>query len=205
MWSTDKDIVDLFYMMTPAEKERLLKFSFESLWNDMWVCKELDVWRYGRESARRKFELINPKIKMFVDKTRMSSYTTLPWGFPKGKTNTNELAQECALREFKEELNWYRSRRVNEAIDYNDIVLWNNGPILESFYGSDGRLYETYYYIAETKTELPFISFKDEYSIRGETLSEEAMAYAWVTPSDAKEKLSAMHVSLLEKVIEMVM
>jgi ADP-ribose pyrophosphatase YjhB (NUDIX family) len=185
--------------MTPEEKERLSKFSFDELWNDLWIYKDFEIYKHHHTRAKKRFETISSRIPEFIKKTKSSVCTTLSWGFPKGKTENNESARECALREFKEEVNIYRSQKMFPCFDYS-IEMWNMGPLMEMFCGTDGRMYVTYYFLATCKNEFVLSRIKPVDSVRGETLSEEANDAKWVSFSKAGSYLCSTHMALLNVV-----
>lgn len=188
--------------MTPEEKTRISSHTFDELWNDLWVYKDLDVYKYHYQRSRKKFDTIKTIIPELIEKTKGSTCLALPWGFPKGKTDIGESAKECAVRELKEEVNIFRSRKNFPDVDYG-IHVWDIGPVTEMFHGSDGRTYVTYYFIADCKTEFPLSRINPIDSIRGSSLSEEANDAKWVTFSEAQEFLIPTHISLLDSVRKM--
>jgi 8-oxo-dGTP pyrophosphatase MutT (NUDIX family) len=197
MWETHDDVKYQLIGMTLEEKRRLVSHSFDELWVDLWITHDIDLDKH-LPRFRKKFESVLPYLPELIESTKNSVSCSLSWGFPKGKTNVGESAKECAVREFKEEANVFRSKKAFDFVDYN-IDVWNIGPLSELYVGGDGRTYITYYYLATCSNEFFLKRFLSKNSIRGTTLSEEATDAQWVSVEDAPMYLSSTHLSLLTK------
>lgn len=134
--------------MSVDEKNRILTFSFETLWNEMW--NESNTQYKSEESlSKKKFESIkegiifdgNDKLINLKDIVEMSKtqWKETEWEFPKGRRNQKEKDLECALREFEEET----------GIPKRDITIIENIlPFEEMFVGSNHKSYKHKYFLA---------------------------------------------------------
>lgn len=148
------DINDIEYIsnllsnMTYKERQSLIDFDFDLLWNILWMRKKKD--KYNREFyvSKRKFNILKRNNLEELIKNIETKWIYPEWGFPKGKKNLNETEKKCAIREFEEETNFKEK-------DYTILEL---EPIKEIFYGSNGIKYKHIYYIATCNhTKEPFI------------------------------------------------
>ena len=121
--------------MSSEEKEKLLKYSFNELWHDIWYSDNSSK-EYDKSS--KKYDQIKDKLKSCVEKTN-KNFTFNEWEIPKGRRNINETNKECAIREFKEESN----------ISSDHYNLYDNILPFEEYYtGSNNIDYKNIYYIA---------------------------------------------------------
>jgi 8-oxo-dGTP pyrophosphatase MutT (NUDIX family) len=131
--------------MTAIERERILKESYDELWENLWgPCKDgINNYRHEKEQGRQKLDALRsgtPSLESIL-KECGTPFQTPEWGFPKGRKNVNETQQTCALRETWEETN----------IKPAQIVIINNmDPITEIFTGSNNIQYCHKYYIGYT-------------------------------------------------------
>ncbi len=160
-----------FELMTVSERERIMKYSFEELWNDAWLHVEI---KYNNELKNAATQNYNNTIITAKDciKRTFSNITEPLWCFPKGKKNNKESEITCAFREFIEE--------TGIKIDYTNLKTFM--PCTEIFKGSNNKLYGTIYYIAEAPYKLvPFKKIYTPKSIRTQTISEEMDKIEWYT------------------------
>ena len=129
----------LFDRMGSLEKDKLTKYTFEELWNDIWYKYNDNKKEYDK--CLKKYNKIN--IEEYI-KNCNKKYEFNEWEIPKGRRNLNENNKEAAMREFKEETN------INEdKYDLYDNIL----PIEESYTGCNNERYQNVYYIAKTNDE----------------------------------------------------
>jgi ADP-ribose pyrophosphatase YjhB (NUDIX family) len=133
----------LFEEMTHDEKSRLLHFSFDELWDGLWLEHSSGIYIKERAYAYKSYLSID--FVPMVRDAMPSRYTSSEWGFPKGRKNINESGLACAIREFKEETGLYDS-------DFEIIPYFN--PVAENFIASDGIKYSHVYYLAEIRSDL---------------------------------------------------
>jgi 8-oxo-dGTP pyrophosphatase MutT (NUDIX family) len=145
-------ISNLLSNMTGEEHEKLLNYSFEDLWRELWSHNN-KVFAKEYVNAREKFNTLKEGYKLRdlrgqIKSVRLSTLITdLPsrlqeteWGFPKGRRNFHEDDKRCALREFREEtgINLAQIRLLREF-----------KPLEEIFSGSNHMRYKHVYYIAK--------------------------------------------------------
>jgi len=166
-----------FKLMTIEERFRLSNNTFDDLWDDLWIKHDHDYYKNYKPKAKEKF-FLNYEYMLTYLKNTTSTIQEPLWGFPKGKKNINESEIKCAFREFKEE--------SSLSIDYLNLL--NLNPSQEIFKGSNGKMYSTIYYIAQTENKLPFNKIKLN-GLRSETISEEISNLKWCTLEEAIEIL----------------
>jgi 8-oxo-dGTP pyrophosphatase MutT (NUDIX family) len=127
--------------MSIKEKENILNYEFDCLFNDLWNSKTTN------EKSKNKFNLLKNGLiinnnhvsleKIVEDST--THWETPEWEFPKGRKNYHEKAIDCAIREFTEETGYLKS----------DIkIIENVLPFEEVFIGSNLKVYKHKYYLA---------------------------------------------------------
>lgn len=141
-------IVTIINEMSKDEKHKIVTYSFDRLWSEMWG-DTIMINQYKNEElmSRRRFELlrdgvlINDKIITLADMVQMSNteWNEPEWEFPKGRRNQKEKDLDCALREFEEET----------GINQNNIsIIENVLPFEETFIGSNHKSYKHKYFLA---------------------------------------------------------
>lgn len=125
--------------MTQNEQERLVTYTFEQLWNDIWGNGPImRSHKNEYDASEIRFLEIKDKLPELI-KNNPTKWTEPEWGFPKGRRNTHEGDMECAIREFQEETDL----KQNEF----DIIK-NTNTLSETFYGSNNVHYCHKYYLA---------------------------------------------------------
>ena len=164
-------------MMTLCEIDKLLKNDFKTLWNRLWLNRNIKQYESEYNTSLNKFtNLKNGKILNWrLIKESNIIYTEKEWGFPKGRRNLKESDYNCALREFEEEIGINRD-------EYD--VLRNIKPIEECFIGSNNVRYKHIYYIAKIKQKKTF--FIDPCN---KNQISEIGKIEWFSINQAKEKL----------------
>ena len=140
-------IVSLINEMTIHEKQKLLEYDFDFLWNELWG-KQIGIqYRNEEDESRKKFDEIkngykhNSEIINFNNLILKSTtnWVEPEWGFPKGRRDYQENDIDCAVREWEEETGYNR----------NQIKLINNLlPFEEIFIGSNFKSYKHKYFVA---------------------------------------------------------
>ena len=175
----NKDYIKrLLNMMTLCEIDKILKNSFETLWNRLWLNRNIKQYQTEYNTSLVKFNnLKNGKYYLLETLIKEANivYTEKEWGFPKGRRNLRETDYECAVREFEEEIGINRK-------EYD--VLRNIKPIEEIFIGSNNVRYKHIYYIALSKT------IKD-YMVDPMNINQisEIGKIEWLSINKAKEKI----------------
>ena len=137
---------------TTEEKQNLLNYSYELLWQKLWLIDEKTVNEQKNNQdylkGYDKFKKLSDgyffnKTKEFINldyfmKKTKTNYPDTEWEFPKGRRNNHESNYDCARREFTEETNYLSS----------DYQLINNLlPFSEEFMGENKVRYKYIYYI----------------------------------------------------------
>ena len=137
---------------TTEEKQNLLNYSYELLWQKLWLIDEKTVNEQKNNQdylkGYDKFKKLSDgyffnKTKEFINldyfmKKTKTNYPDTEWEFPKCRRNNHESNYDCARREFTEETNYLSS----------DYQLINNLlPFSEEFMGENRVRYKYIYYI----------------------------------------------------------
>jgi len=184
---TKKQLEIYIQLLTIEEQQRILTKPFDDLWNDLWIDHSNVFYKNFYEKSKLKFQTNYDLIKQLILKYPSTIQST-PWGIPKGKKNTNENDITCALREFIEETTIH--------VDYRNLVPVE--PSIETFTGSNHKIYRTIYYIAFT--DKPIIPVqKSLNSIRSFTISDETQQVKWCTLQEAHSILPEWRYKLLLK------
>lgn len=130
----------LLQEMTKDEHFKILNYSFDEIWNSLWVSKTSKIYRTEYKYAKETFEKLDIIFIMYNTPTK---YIQTEHDFPKGRRNNAEGLKQCAVREFMEET--YYSR--------NEFELLETEPLEETFIGSNGIWYKHVYFFAKMKTE----------------------------------------------------
>jgi NUDIX domain len=194
IWNGGEDyLIKILSLMSDEERKRLLTYTFDELWDDLWIEQDINIYRDGYEKAKRKFESVVSYLPSLISQIIPNVVSGPPWGFPKGKKNDiSENDLECALREFIEET----------KLNIEDIHLWEWPCFTEQYHGkTDKKNYATCYYLAEAKCELPISHIETPKCIRKFAVSEEASQVIWTTINESVGKLDHKRIDLL-KIIE---
>lgn len=196
-WNNEKRLKELFAALSPSEKRRIRDYTFEELWDDLWVSRENAIHKDGFKKAKKRYEMIKDKIPEYLEQGGPEfegACSEPPWGFPKGKKNESEKDKECALRETAEET----------GLPMDDVVIWETNHFVENYKGNNGKPYCTYYYVAETDTPFPIKRVPTPGCIRPDAVSDEAEDACWVTYDEACLKLGARRQALLKRVLHLI-
>lgn len=165
-----------FSLMTPDERERLRKYPFSELWKDVCVKLEGKLYRQEMEQAEKHWESINNDGSL--DKWLNNTTSIVPdqeWGFPKGRLFRRETPLSCAYREYMEET----------GLGTDDMIALERNTFVETFYGSDDKLYSTEFFPAlMTKRHWPEYTDYPEL-IRPRMISDEMQRAGWFSYGDA--------------------
>ena len=163
LWRSEFQIKSLLSRMTPSERLRIKNYSFQELWDDLFIQTNSKIYTDLHPKAKKKYSYIQNTIADLVDSTQ-THVTEQPWGFPKGKkAHPDESEIECAIRETEEETRIHRS----------SFIVYPEIKIHEEFVGTNSKKYETFYYLAQLKYYIIPCRLKTPHCIREDTLSEE--------------------------------
>ena len=184
-----------FERMSHAERHRLRNYSFSDLWEDLWVNKDHQIYRYAFEKARSKYERVKPELLRMLGDTK-PIVEAPPWGFPKGKKVARETPIQCAFREFQEE--------TKMEISEIDHEILNAKPIADIYFGSNGKLYGTLYYVVYILGGISPIEKMATKGIRLTTISDEVGELKWATEEGAKKILNSERKIVLDCAIKII-
>ena len=142
----------LFEIMTKKERDKIENNDFETVWNDLWMNKNIKQYRNEHDNSKKKFNILKKSYKV---KNKLINFETLnetipvywqspEWGFPKGRRNVKESDIDCANRELREETG------LTEE-DY--YILDTIEPIEEVFLGTNNIRYSHLYYIGKYNSD----------------------------------------------------
>jgi ADP-ribose pyrophosphatase YjhB (NUDIX family) len=188
MYYQESHLMTLLSLITREERERLLNFSFQELWDDMWLDPNCKIYRDRFAYAKDKFELIQKDLPFLFYKLGTTKEIA-PWGFPKGKKAMKETELNCALREFEEE--------VGVSISTFKI---KDQTASEFYRGSNKKSYSTLYFLVQSPEK--FLPEKQtiENRIRNTTVTEEASDVKWVSLNESRFYLNDKRFSLLQNI-----
>lgn len=194
-WSSEGQLPALFSLMSDDERERIRNYTFQELWDDLWVVQECRIYRDGLSKAKKKYDSVKSQIPNLLD-TTTSCIRYPPWGFPKGKKNGyHEDSLKCAIREFEEETKLPISSEVKIMEDIS---------FTENFKGSNGKAYATHYYLGEIPIPLYPTPYSTPHCIRKSTISEEAANIGWFSLEESKKYLNPRRQSILRGAFEVI-
>jgi 8-oxo-dGTP pyrophosphatase MutT (NUDIX family) len=170
-------ILNMIVQMTDTEKARLVKWSFNDIWRELWgdsssgggTSGHSSQYRAEEQSSRDKFQslrsgiLLNTEfytLEMLVESTRKdgTQWEYAEWGFPKGRRNYQEKDYDCAVREFCEETGYSATGL---------IPIQNIAPYEEIFTGSNYKSYKHKYYL----TYMPYEESLRECAVQSSEVS----------------------------------
>lgn len=146
-YSSIQSLTSILEEMTDEERDNILKYDFDYLWDNLWHNHAKGIYVNEKENAKYKFNKLD--IKAILKDLPPSRFKEAEYGFPKGRKNLNEKYEECAKREFEEETGI-------ESKNYE--IVSNIDPVTETFIGSDGQKYSHVYYIAKVN---PYLNIKN--------------------------------------------
>jgi len=98
-WS-DKEVRGKLSEITQQEASRLFLFSFDDIWEDLYLDKINKTFITERHRARQNFNEL--KIR-YSSEIRAPKTNICEWGIPKGRRKPRETGFNCAYREWYEE------------------------------------------------------------------------------------------------------
>ena len=145
--------------MTIEEKNRLLTFDFDKLWNGLWGDNVGIQYRSEERSSRDKFETLKAGVSVgrvtysleSLISSSETAWTETEWGFPKGRRNYQERDMAAALREFEEETGYSRGQLR---------LIQNLLPFEEIFTGSNYKSYKHRYFVGMVDAHINIQDFQ---------------------------------------------
>ncbi len=175
--------------MTQDEREKLLKHTFDELWNMVWgnTTHQGKAYKNDYESSKDKFQILTEgdtsQLATIISETH-SPWTEPEWGFPKGRRNPREDDKSAAMREFMEETGIH---------PYEYDIIENLEPISESFYGDNHVYYCHKYFMAYCNHS---VEAKMKYD--DQQMTREIGEIAWCSLDDALSKIRSENVEKRE-------
>lgn len=173
---TDNYLMRVLRGFSRDELNRLLFYPFDILYTDLYVNHKKGTFVKQYERARSNYNFFHSRpdwIRMCHNITT----TEIQWGFSKGRIETGEAPEECALRELQEET----------GIDPQQVVLRSNLTSIQ--YVNEKSLFNTAVHVclfpAESRITVPIQYQKFDNTIRCESVSNEILHARWVTLEDA--------------------
>jgi 8-oxo-dGTP pyrophosphatase MutT (NUDIX family) len=158
-------ITYLLQTMTNEEIHKILTYTFEEAWRDMWSIpkeKPLQQLMEHREyiPSKKKWDILregtyhhklgiqeNIKLDRWISEIRNETIEEPEWGFPKGRKEIKEDPLETAKREFLEETN-LPSISLTMLHTWFPTLIESGFSFLENYYGSNHIHYHLHYYPA---------------------------------------------------------
>ena len=156
-------INELFKIMTEQERLNILTYEFDTLWENLWMNKNLNKFHSEYSSSKKKFYrlktgvIVNDTILSLetIHKSEPVLYHETEWGLPKGRRNIRESDIDCAQREFMEETGY---RKGDYEVDFSI------DPVEEIFSGTNNIRYKHVYYIARSVKNITLTVNKDDFN-----------------------------------------
>lgn len=170
---------NLIDIMTVNEKNDIFKYSFDELWNKMWLYPTT----YS-DDIKSKFDKNIDVIKKYINNSA-TNWNEQEWEFPKGRKNIKETDICCAKREFSEET----------GVNYKKLdIVQNIVPFDEIYIGSNFKCYKFKYFLAYIKdTNINLNNYQ----------KTEVSGVEWLTFEDCIKKIRNYHsekINNLEKI-----
>lgn len=175
--------------LSKDEMHRILNYTFDVLWEDLWINKT-SIYK-TKERSKRKYSKNLQNIILWIKEINPDNITKPFYFFPKGKKDPGETEVDAAIREFQEESRISLNKECNIVKDLEFI---------ESFTGSDGNNYSVKYFLFTTNKLFNIEPKKEKHDIRNYNylISEEASKIKWVTIKNAENKLNNFRYNLLK-------
>jgi len=191
VWNSEERLKTIFLFMTEEERNRILNYSLQELWDDLWIDKTARMYKDGFHRALKKYDSVSHQIKTIISDSS-TKVISPPWGFPKGRKNDlSEKDQDCAVRETEEETRI--SKNEYEVLSYK---------FSEKFQGSNGASYSTIYFLCKVANIYIPEHINTPLCIRKTSLSEEVSDIKWVSYEEADIYLNARRLSILHEALE---
>ena len=146
-------LLNIINEMTIEEKNLLLIYNFEQLWENIWGDNSSIIYRGEEKMSKEKFQSLKLPISVNFLEYNLESliiessteWSEPEWGFPKGRRDYKETDLQSAIREFEEET-LYNREKLN--------IIKNVIPYEEIFTGSNYKSYKHKYYLAHMNIDL---------------------------------------------------
>jgi 8-oxo-dGTP pyrophosphatase MutT (NUDIX family) len=132
-------IVNMMKQMTVDEKNKLISYSFNDLWSEIWGNEVISIqYKLEEGCSREKFNMLSSGIynkndfynlhSLIIESNEYSNWIEPEWGFPKGRRNYQEKDYDCAVREFHEETGYIHAKlnKINNLLHFEEIFTGSN-------------------------------------------------------------------------------
>lgn len=174
----DSQLFLMIQALPEAERERLLTYSYDELWRDLYQQKG-EAYEFGKEA----FAKLSPHLSyLFRIVPPFDPDGKYMWSFPKGRPDCSiqESGYDCALRECFEETN---------GLDMRQARLMYPDPIVERYLGSNSKQYQTNYFVFEVDQILPVTQFDTKWTGIRDVSVGEISEIRWIDTTDADQYL----------------
>jgi 8-oxo-dGTP pyrophosphatase MutT (NUDIX family) len=192
IYPSKEHLAALFTLMSATERKRIREYTFRELWDELWVDKSMRSYALLFDAAFHKYTSIRHLIPNILDTTQ-TYVAEPPWGFPKGKKNSeSESDTECAIRETIEEA------RIKSKITVLPYVF------SERYQGTNGKLYETHYHLGRVdQCDVP-VKIITPNGITKSTVSDEVSNVQWLGYEDACSYLNPKRQLMLHEALKII-
>ncbi len=193
IWQNENQLTAMFSLMSEEERSRIRNYTFQELWDDIWVDKTRKAYKESILRAKSKYESVRHLIPNLLD-TTTTHVTSPPWEFPKGRKNhPKEPENECAIREAEEETRIPRILYSDNVKNYHDYT--------ETYMGTNGTQYVAHYFLAESKECHIPQKYQTSDNIRKLTLSEEVFQIKWMKYKEACGHINPRRQTMLREIV----
>jgi 8-oxo-dGTP pyrophosphatase MutT (NUDIX family) len=189
-----EELYTLLCLMTIEERDRLVKYSFDELWEDYWPIngRQFHLSK-ARGIAVVAYERVKPYLSRLLEITR-SNKKEAEWLFPRGRGTKHNTGEKAAVSEFQEETKLSLERAVRIPIE----------PYRELYYGSDGLSYATTHYVYITDEELLPPKREAPSAIRKHMVSNDFETIGWFTLLELKDKVNEYRYRMVDKFVNVI-
>ena len=167
---TKDDITRQISKLPKEETERLLNFSFDEIWDDLYLEKTNRIYVTESHRARQNYKFLVDNFMTELENQTKNTTVFCEWGVPKGRRKYQETGFVCAEREWLEETN----------IPSDNLYIINTLPFYYNLvYGNKEVCVECW--LAEIKTDVEIVFQKSH--IR-DYISEEVGLLKWCSLSE---------------------
>lgn len=166
-YTTEDNIPRFIELLPHTERKRLKENSFDDLWDDYWTDHSVGQYTNLKTNAAAFIALAKEALEK---DTSESTSLQSPLTFSKGKLESDEDPLGGALREYQEETGCNLSAGTPFFVD----------PIVERHMGSDGRSYEAYFYVVESREVFEATAKAIDGKLRPTSLGFELEEAIWI-------------------------
>ena len=155
-------------------------------------------WQYAWTRFQESFSYLQQAVQNLTGK----EFTE--WLWPKGRLSSNsEMPYRCAIREFSEEtgiqirLTGNGELKLANDDSSSSVICLNNTPLIESFRGTNGRIYETRCWVIVFSKEIPVTNIVES------NRPSEIGARKWVSEEETRELLQPNKIKVLNEALRL--